>query len=269
MAVFGEVDDKPIISMSPGRHFDERVMYEVQEELARQNWASISHTYDVDAYLDAQGNLKYNKIADHAKKRDKAVAATGASSSIEFGWSWGAGPAIWPNKKVPVAKIILAAGAFHPNVVAFLGEDTPETVHSIHYAAFEPQSAGGTLAAEELLRNCIINTITDEEIILNWAKKIRSHPRVEDESQLSEPPTAPIDYIILKKDKAVLNQDDTRDADGLVIEEGIATKLSKNSDVTKIWFDSDHGPMISKSKKCAHLIVQRAAAVVYQPNGVS
>jgi hypothetical protein len=257
----GEINDNPLISIAVGRHFDEEAAYEFQLELARQGIASTSHTFDV-------GNGT-KKIEEHSAQMDETDSATGAKRRVKLGWSWGAGPAIYPDTagSPETIGVILVAGAIHPNLLKWLGDDAPNTAHSVNYVAYEPQSDKNYDAAKELLRTSIIQTVTDEDIILRWAKKInhRPHPRIVDESMLDEPPTVPISYVILEQDKAILNQDDTRDNDGNLIEEGIVTKLSKGADIRRLRFDSDHAPLISKPRPFARFVVREALDGLLEP----
>jgi hypothetical protein len=259
MAVYGDTEGKTILSMSPGRHFDDEVMYEVQEELARQDIASVSHTYDVE-----QGN---KTIEDHANHRNEAVKKTGAAAMVGFGWSWGLNPEMWPGPDgVPVIKRIFLAGAPHPNTVAWL-DDKPEINHPLPYTIFEPKSDKDIHAAVDLLKATILNTVEDEDLILHWAKKInqRPHPRVEGESVLEDAPKEPIDYIVIQGDKAITNQADYFDENHRVWNEGIVTKLSRGVDVTSFKLAGDHGMPISAPKKLAELIACRFMAVTFEP----
>lgn len=266
MALYGEVNDRPIISFSPGRHFDEKAFYDLQAELAAQGWASISHSYDVDYYVDPKdGHKKLLKIEDHAKKRNEAVAATGATSSIEFGWSWGANPALHPGSdEVPVVKIILAAGAPHKNTVRWLGKHVPEIAHPVNYAIYEPSADKDHKAAEELLRTCILSTVTDESIIFNWARKMGPHPRVSDESLLAKAPSVPIDYIVLSEDKSILNQEDYEDRNNRKTIPGIAKQLAMGANVNILRFKGDHGSVISAPQELAAFVAKNSLEVILE-----
>src|SRR4051812_4392859 len=103
--------EKPVFTLIHGRHFDETVWEEVQNNLRCDGWRSIALTLDVeDGSVDLDG---------HADAVRAAQWEAGAEGFIDVGWSWGANVAIRKQDKSPVLKAILPAGAFHEASLAW------------------------------------------------------------------------------------------------------------------------------------------------------
>ena len=237
MTNHGSGGERPLFSLAPGRHFDETVYDDVRDELKRKGWSSIAHTFDVE---DGTKSLD-----DHAKQMAIAEEESGAGSVVRVGWSWGANVAIRKLYNAHVTKIILPAGAFDPNSLAWLDDPVPKTDHSVHYGAYENNSEK---AAEDLIRTCLLTDISDEDIILSWARNLRPHPRRKDEPPLYKTPAPPIDYIRLLRDKAILNQPEI----------ARALQKKKKRNVTILDFASDHMPMVSHPREFTQLLINRA-----------
>jgi hypothetical protein len=248
MAIFGDPEGKIVFSLSHGRHCDEEIFYDTQEELAKLGYPSISHTYDVE--------MGKKTVKDHALQRDKEIAESGACGSISTGWSWGANPAMWPTSNdIPIVKIIAVGGAYHPDIVAWADGMVPQATHDLRYDAYEHNP--GPEAFKEIARTHIFTGNESDEVVERWARKMREHPRLSNESVLEIAPTCPIDYIILLGDLAILNELE------------IARGLGKKADVTEVRFNSDHAPMVHKSREFAKLLVARAVAIRNVPVSIA
>src|SRR5258708_39755383 len=102
-----ESNGRPLISLAHGRHFDGEFWGTVQRELATEGWDSVAPTFDVE-----EGVVN---LDEHASKLREAELQSGAEEFVRVGWSWGANVAIRGLDRARTKKIILPAGAFHPD----------------------------------------------------------------------------------------------------------------------------------------------------------
>lgn len=236
--------EKPLISFVHGRHFDGSIFNALRADLKSKGFESIAPTFDVE---DGSKNLD-----EHAKQLAEEEAATGAREVVRWMWSWGANVGIRDFGLIPIRRMGMIAGAFHRDSLAWANGDVPDTQHNVNYMAYENNPCKE--AYKQIARLCLFTDLaTDDQTVSGWSETMRDHPRREEEPKLNEPPAAPIDYVILTRDKAILNQDK------------IAEGLAKQADVQLHTLESDHVPMVSHRKELTDIIVRQAVIVRFQP----